>query len=238
MQGPRHPRLDILLDCTLYRLAANSIWSCNVMHGRLWHCKYARRAFAATSGDNIGDRRSTTLTAGLLLGWSPPQKFQELQQLLYGDECQFRPDGPGDRGRPCLKANLYRAGITPLFVLTNGAFLTHGAVSKTLRESLRDLGLNDRAYAPHPFRIGGTADSGVLSRCLQTAGESHGGQRYLPRLYGTAVAPLWTPRPLVVLQQAANGGMHSPGVKTERSSSRDPQVVDRTFRRLPARCCS
>ena len=40
---------------------------------------------------------------------------------------------------------LHRAGTTPLFVLANGAFLTRGAARKTLRESLRDLGLNDRA---------------------------------------------------------------------------------------------
>jgi len=36
---------------------------------------------------------------------------------------------------------LHRAGTTSLFVLANGAFLTRGAARKTLRDSLRDLGL-------------------------------------------------------------------------------------------------
>jgi len=65
-----------------------------------------------------------------------------------------------------LQQQVEREGSSPLFVLNNGKYLTRAKVGTGLRTALEKLGLNERAYAPHSFRIGATvslAAAGVPS---------------------------------------------------------------------------
>ena len=58
-------------------------------------------------------------------------------------------------------------------VLNNGKYLTRAKVSTVLRTALGKLGLNERAYAPHSFRIGATvslAAAGVPSYVISILG--------------------------------------------------------------------
>jgi hypothetical protein len=109
--------------------------------------------------------------ATLLIRTSKTDPFRNSHEVTI--HATGQPDCPVGIVSHYLKANSHRAGTTPLFVLANGAFLTRGAVCKTLRESLRGLGLNDRAYAPHSFRIGGTvslAAAGIPTYVLAILG--------------------------------------------------------------------